>query len=276
MNNLVTCLILTKNEEKNIKRAIESAKLVTNNIYVIDSLSSDKTVQIAQECGASVIQHPFETHGKQFNWAMEQIDIQTPWIMRLDADEEITKELADEILNNCAEHLNDDVNGLVFKFKIYFLNKFLKHGGMYPFYRLSVFKTGIGFIDENGMRDQTLLKHGKMVYLKNDCLHFDYKTLEQWVYKHVWYSSMEFKNLCDRFDFKKGKRTSTSTKTNFFRDKIYYKLPMFFRAKLYYIYIYYFKLGFLDGKAGKIHAFFQAYWYRYLIDARIYEFKKSK
>ena len=274
--DIITCIILTKNEEKNIARSIQSAKLITNSIYVIDSFSDDKTVEISKNNGATVLQHKFETHGKQFNWALSELKINSPWIIRLDADEEITPELGKEIIENCNAHLSDDVNGFVIKFKLFFLGRFLKHGGAYPFLKLVVFKTNYGIFDERGMRDQVLLSEGKILTLKNDCLHYDCKSLESWIMKHVWYSSLEFNNLVNDTTELEGKRSSSSSKANFFRDKLYYKLPMFCRAKLYYIYLYIFKLGFLDGKAGKIHAFFQAYWYRYLIDARLYEKKHSK
>lgn len=275
-NELISCIILTKNEEINIAKAIKSAFLITKKIYVVDSFSNDRTVEIAESCGARVLQHNFETHGKQFNWALSNIDIQTPWIIRLDADEVITPELGKEIKDECIKHLDDDVNGFVLKFKLFFLGKFLKHGGAYPFLKLVVFKRGLGKYDERGMRDQILLSEGKIITLKNDCLHYDSKSLEDWINKHVWYSFLEFRNLISNNENACGKRSSSSRKANFFRDKLYYKLPMFFRAKLYYYYLYIIKLGFLDGRPGKIHAFFQAYWYRYLIDSRLYERKHCK
>lgn len=267
----ITVIILTKNEEMNIARAIRSVGPVADRICVVDSGSTDKTVEIARTLGAEVVEHPFVTHGQQFNWAMNSLNITTKWIFRLDADEEVTPELAQEIVEKCALHKDDDVSAFVGNFRIYFLGRFLKHGGMYPFYRTTIFKNGKGYIDENGMRDQTVITEGRLEYLKNDFLHYDFKSLDAWINKHNWYSSLEVKNLVGDMTDADGKRTATADKTIKMRDGLYYKLPRYFRARLYYWYRYYFKLGFLDGEAGRVHAFLQAYWYRYLIDAKLLE-----
>lgn len=269
----ITVIILTKNEEANIERCINAVKSYADRVCVVDSGSTDRTVEIAESLGAETVIHPFITHGQQFNWALAALGITTKWVFRLDADEVVTPELGEEIVKTCREHSDDDVNGLVVNFKIYFMGRFLKHGGMYPFYRTTIFKTGKGYIDEQGMRDQTVITEGTLKYLKNDCLHYDFKTLEAWISKHNWYSSLEVKNLVGDTDAKDsdGKRTGSAEKTIKMRDGLYYKLPKFFRARLYFWYRYYFKLGFLDGKAGKVHAFLQAYWYRYLIDAKLLE-----
>lgn len=268
----ITVIILTKNEEANIRNAISSVKELAERIIVVDSGSIDKTCDIARELGAEVYVHEFITHGQQFNWALKELSIKTKWVFRLDADEVVTPELAKEILEKCEKHADDDVNGLVGNFKVYFLGRFLKHGGMYPFYRTTIFKFEKGFIDEQGMRDQTVIKEGKLEYLKNDFLHYDFKNLDTWITKHNWYASLEVKNLIsDQSADTKGKRTNSASKTIKIRDGIYYRLPRYFRARLYFWYRYYFKLGFLDGIPGKIYAFLQAYWYRYIIDAKLYE-----
>lgn len=277
MMNDITAIILTKNEELNIERCINSIKEIVDRIIVVDSGSVDQTCQIAKRLGAEVVEHEFVTHGQQFNWVLKSQNITTKWVLRLDADEEITLELGEEIKRECTKHTEDDVNGLIMKFKIYFLGTFLKHGGMYPFYRTSVFKFGKGYVDEAGMRDQTVVPNGKLVYLKNDCLHYDFKSLEKWIEKHNWYSSLEVKNLeLKRYDDENAKVPEEARKTRLVRNRLYYRLPRYFRAKLYYYYRYYIKLGFLDGEAGRVHAFMQAYWYRYLIDAKIFESKKNR
>ncbi|MBQ7115228.1 MAG: glycosyltransferase family 2 protein [Clostridia bacterium] len=275
--NDITVIILTKNEEANIKRCILSVKELATRIIVVDSGSTDKTCDIAKEVGAEVVVHPFITHGKQFNWALDTLDIKTKWVFRLDADEEVTPELRKEISEECVAHADDNVNGLIVKFKIYFLGKFLKHGGVYPFYRTTIFKYGKGYIDEVGMRDQTIITEGELLYLKNDCLHYDFKSLENWISKHNWYSTLETINYEQATkDDTDANLPESAKKTRKARNNLYYKLPKYFRAKLYYWYRYYLKLGFLDGEAGRIHAFMQAYWYRYLIDAKIYEMETKK
>jgi hypothetical protein len=123
------------------------------------------------------------------------------------------------------------------------------------------------------MDEHIILSKGTTVEMRNDCLHFDFNNLEWWTKKHNWYSSRETVDY-----FENVKKTKDKSKLNFktwIKMNIYYKLPLGTRAHIYYLYRYYFKFGFLDGKEGKIYAFLQAYWYRYLVDAKIYECKKT-
>jgi glycosyltransferase involved in cell wall biosynthesis len=272
----LTAIILTKNEEMNIKRCIDSVKNVAKRIVVVDSFSTDRTVEIAKMLGAEVFENRFEDYATQFNWALDNINIETKWVYRIDADEIVTPELAEEICKQVQLHSEDDVNGMVMKFQIFFMGKFLKHGGVYPFYNLTIFKFGKGRYEQRKMGEHIVLSEGRFIELENDCLHYDYKDLSIWIAKHNWYSTRETR---DYFDTINKLQINTSLygeakKAKLIRDNLYYKLPMFFRARLYYIYRYYFKLGFLDGREGKMYAFLQAYWYRFLVDAKIYECNK--
>ncbi len=273
--NDITAIILTKNEELNIGRCINSIKSFVDRIVVVDSGSTDNTISIAQELGAEIFKHePFEHYAKQFNWALDNVNIKTKWVYRIDADEVVTPELASEIVNACHINHDNDINGLVMRFKIFFMGKFLTHGGIYPFYNLTIFKYGIGRYEDRAMGEHIILSEGKTADLTNDCLHYDFKGLDIWINKHNWYSTRE---VVDYFATRSiGQHNPNdlyheAKKTSKLRDKLYYRLPKFFRAKLYYWYRFYIKLGFLDGRAGQIHAFLQAYWYRYLVDAKIYE-----
>jgi glycosyltransferase involved in cell wall biosynthesis len=270
----ITAIILTKNEELNIERCITSIQDVADRIVVVDSGSSDKTTDIAKQLGAEVYYHqPFEHYAKQFNWALDNVDVKTKWVYRIDADEVVTPELAEEIVRACKLHSDDDVNGLVMKFKVYFLGRFLTHGGIYPFYNLTIFKTGLGRYEDRAMGEHIVLSEGRTIDLANDCLHYDCKDLTEWINKHNWYATREVADYHASIAHKQAETElyHEAQKTKRLRDGLYYKLPRFFRAKLYYWYRYYFKLGFLDGEAGRVHAFLQAYWYRYLVDAKILE-----
>lgn len=272
--NSITAIILTKNEEVNIQQCIRSITGLADRIVVVDSGSTDNTVEIARKLGAEIYYHePFEHYAKQFNWALDNTDIKTKWIYRIDADEVVTSELRDEIIQACKEHSDDDVNGLVMKFKIFFMGRFLTHGGIYPFYNLTVFKNGLGRYEDRAMGEHIVLSEGRTIDLKNDCLHYDFKDLTTWINKHNWYATRE---VNDYFATIEQSQIDTSLyheaeKAKKLRDDFYYKLPKFWRAKFYYWYRYYLKLGFLDGQAGKVHAFLQAYWYRFLVDAKILE-----
>lgn len=268
----ITAIILTKNEELNIVDCIKSIITVVKRIIVIDSYSTDMTVSLAKEYGAEVYQHPFETHAKQYKYGVETANIKTKWILRIDADERLTLKSSQELEDICNSNIDTDINGIVVRFKKNFLGKDLYHGGVYPWKKLICYKTGKGDIENRAMDEHIVIHEGKVVELKNDSLHFDFKSIEAWISKHNWYSSRETADYFENLDKTKEKK-ELDLKT-WFKMNCYYKLPMGFRAHCYYIYRYYLKMGFLDGKEGKIYAFLQAYWYRYLVDAKIYESKK--
>ncbi len=269
----MTAVVLTKNEEKNISHCLKSIKHLVSRIIVVDSGSTDDTVAIAKQFGAEVYNHEFIHYAAQFNWVLDNINIDTKWIYRIDADEVVTPELAAEIENACICHDSDDVNGMVMKFKVNFMGRFLTHGGIYPFYNLTIFRNGYGRYEDRAMGEHIYLRAGRTIDLNNDCLHYDFKDLSTWVEKHNWYATREVKDYFALRSQKDGLKNlySEAEKTKSLRDDLYYRLPKFFRAHLYFIYRYYIKLGFLDGKPGKMHAFLQAYWYRFLVDAKIYE-----
>ncbi len=270
----ITAIILTLNEEENIVDCINSIKPVVKRVVVVDSFSTDKTVELAKELGAEVLQHEFVNQAQQFVWGMENIEINTKWVFRIDADERLTEKSAQELEELTVKHADDEVNGIVMRFEVSFLGKSLRHGGMYPFKKLLVFKQGKAHMEMRNMDEHILLDEGKSVVMKNDCLHQDFKSLSGWIDKHNKYSNREAMDYFDRQNAKTHKALSGGAKLKrFVKFKIYYKLPMGLRAKLYYWYRYYLRFGFLDGKAGKIFAFLQAYWYRFLVDAKIYESK---
>jgi glycosyltransferase involved in cell wall biosynthesis len=274
----MTAIILTKNEELNIERCIRSINNIAKRVIVVDSNSTDNTLEIAKNMGADIYTHQWKHYADQFNWALDNTHIDSKWIFRIDADEFVNEALEREIISKCCEHNQDEINGFVLKFKIYFLGRFLLHGGAYPIYNLAVFKTGKGRYENRAMGEHVILNSGKSIILKNDCIHFDYKDLSSWIDKHNKYATREVMDYsamqdCDREQavlYDKAERVKK------IRDNMYYKLPKFLRARLYYWYRYYLQLGFLDGRPGKIYAFLQAYWYRYLVDAKIVEKEIAK
>lgn len=268
----ITAIILTKNEEVNIVDCIKSIKGTVKRIIVMDSYSTDKTVDLAKKYGAEVYQHPFETHARQYKYAVESSSITTRWILRIDADERLTPESAKELEDICNSNMSTDLTGIIVRFKKNFLGKDLYHGGVYPWKKLICYKTGKGDIEDRAMDEHIVVFEGRTVELINDSLHFDFKSIEAWITKHNWYSSKEAADYAA-----KKKNSGGSEERNlktWIKMNLYYKLPLGVRAHLYYLYRYYFKLGFLDGKEGKIYAFLQAYWYRYLVDVKIFESEK--
>lgn len=270
----ITAIILTKNEEINIGDCINSIKDTVKRIVVIDSFSTDRTIEIAKELGAEVYQHPFENYARQYMYGVEIANASTMWTLRIDADERLTDESASELKDLCDKNMETDVAGIVLRFKKNFLGKDLYHGGVYPWKKMNCYKTKLGAIEDRKMDEHIVLSSGSVVEMKTDCLHFDFKTIEYWINKHNWYSSRETVDYFENLEKKKDK-SELDFKT-WFKMNIYYRLPLGMRAHMYYLYRYYIKLGFLDGKEGKIYAFLQAYWYRYLVDIKIYECQKME
>lgn len=268
----ITAIILTKNEEVNIEDCIKSIITMVKRIVVIDSFSTDKTVEIAKGMGAEVYQHSFENYAKQYMFGVEVAKAETVWTLRIDADERLTPDSANELAQLCDSNMKTDVTGIVLRFKKNFLGKDLYHGGVYPWKKMNCYKTKYGAIEDRNMDEHIVLSSGRVIEMKNDCLHFDFKNLEYFVNKHNWYSSRETVDYFENLE--NAKEKSELDVKSWFKMYVYYKLPIGFRSHLYYLYRYYIKLGFLDGKEGKIYAFLQAYWYRYLVDAKIYECKK--
>ncbi|MCR5687570.1 MAG: glycosyltransferase family 2 protein [Lachnospiraceae bacterium] len=281
----ITAIILTKNEEVNIRKCILSIKPIVKRIIVVDSGSTDKTVDVARELGADVmvnVMSPF-LYAKQFLYAMENGNIQTKWVFRIDADEELTEKSAAEIDKLCNDNEDTDVNGIVVRFEVNFMGRAIRHGGVYPLRKLLVFKYGKGNIEDRCMDEHCVLFEGRSVEVLYDSLHHDDKGLGAWIDKHNGYSSREMQ------DYFNSVSSASSTGLDavhsldakakfkrFLRWKIYYKLPAGFRAWAYYIYRCYIRLGFLDGREGRIFCFMQAYWYRYLVDAKIFEAEKQR
>ena len=269
----ITVIILTKDEELNIRRCINSIKNLADRIIVVDSGSKDRTVEISKKLGAEVFEHPFIHYAAQFNWALDNTKITTTWVYRIDADEYVTPELSNEILRKCKEHRNDDVTAFLMKHKLYFLGKYLKHGGAYPFIKITIFKPQYARFEERAMGEHVVPLKGRCLQFTNDCIHYDCKNLTTFIDKHNKYATRE---VIDYFERRKKKKNQAALyqaaeRTKWLRDGLYYKLPKFFRARLYFLFCYYIKLGFLDGKAGKIYAWIQAYMYRYIVDAKIVE-----
>ena len=271
MANL-TAIILTKNESKNIVACLESIKGFANRIVVVDSGSTDNTVDLAKEHGADVYYHEFEYYAKQFNWGIDNTNITTKWILRLDADERFTPKLIEEAGYTMKQHENDDVNGLTIEAWLYFLGKKLEHGSTKK-RKMMIFKNGIGRIEDRRRDAHSIISCGRTVVLKEKFLHYDFKDITHFIERYNWYATKEMQ---DYLDYKQGNSVNihTDKKIQNTRKKkfgLYYKAPMFLRAWLWFIYNYYIKLGFLDGREGYLYHYFECYWYRFLVDSKIYE-----
>ncbi len=272
----VTIVVLTKNEEVNLPDCLESCKGFAKRVVVVDSGSTDRTVDIAKEYGADVYVHPFENYARQFNWGLDHTDIQTKWTFRLDADERLTSALCAELEELTELHKDDQVNGITMEAWLYFMGRKIKHG-CHNKRKLMLFKTGIGRIEDRKMDEHTILSEGESISCKERFIHYDFKNMTHWINKMNWYATREMQ---DYMEFIEGKNAGISKKDDAaisgMRKKkfgIYYKFPLFKRSWLLFIYYYIFRLGFLDGKEGFVYHYMYHRWYRTLVDAKILEQK---
>lgn len=269
----VTVVTLTKNEELNLPDCLKSLKGFARRVLVIDSGSTDKTVEIAHSMGADVLVHPFENYSRQFNWAIDNGNITTKWTFRLDADERLTPELCRELEILTKKHADDDVNGITMEAWLYFMGRKIKYG-CHNKRKLMLFKTGIGRIEDRKMDEHTVLSCGTSIYARNRFIHYDFKDMTHWINKMNWYATREMQ---DYYEFAQGKNAelegSDAVISSIRKKKFgfYYKLPVFIRCWMLFIYNYIFRFGFLDGKEGFVYHYMYHRWYRTLVDAKILE-----
>lgn len=269
----LSAIILTYNEELHLGECLGSLKDFADQIFVVDSYSTDRTVEIATNYGAEVIQHPFENQAQQFNWALYTLQIKNDWILRLDADEYVTEALKLEIAQ-VLPAVPQDISGFFIKRRVYFMNRFIKHGGYYPTWLLRLFRKSAGRSEHRGMDEHIVLLRGHAVKLKNDFVHDNKRDLTDWTNKHNQYSTREVADVLDLEQGNRGARVRLGgqpARKRWFKEHVYLQLPLFVRPALYFFYRYVVRLGFLDGKEGLIFHFLQGFWYRFLVDAKIYE-----
>lgn len=272
----ISVIILTFNEEKHIKRCIESLLVFTDKIFIVDSGSTDKTVEIAESLGAKVAQSTWVNYAIQFNFGIQNNPFNTKWLMRMDADEYVLPSLADEI-NQKLSSISTDVGGMYIKRRVIFLDKWIRHGAYYPIWLLRIWRNGQGACEESWMDEHITLTSGTTIQLENDLVDHNLNNLTWWTQKHNLYAIRE---VIDLLNIKYNFRDFESVEPNFFGSQEqrtrflkvkYSSIPLFVRPVFYFIYRYILRLGFLDGKQGFIWHFLQGFWYRFLVDAKVYE-----
>ena len=185
----MTAIVLTRNEEKNIERCLQSVKGLCSRMVVVDCGSTDRTVALARENSAEVYTHEFEYYARQFNWGLDNCGIDTRWVIRIDADEQFPPELCAEIEREAEAHAEDGVNGMTLEATYFFLGRALTHGSKKR--KLMVFKRGIGRIEDRRRDAHTVLSEGESVSLKHNFLHYDFKDLDNFIGRYNWYATRE-------------------------------------------------------------------------------------
>ncbi|MGA9753781.1 MAG: glycosyltransferase family 2 protein [Desulfobaccales bacterium] len=278
---LVSVIILTYNEEANIRACLESCRDLTEEIFIVDSFSSDKTLGIGREYTDKIYQNAWVHWAHQRNWALDNLPISYEWVLFLDADERLTDGLKQEIVNIFAGN-NPSVEGYHIKRNFYFLGRWLKHGGYQADYILRLIKRKQARSIGSGAREYVTVL-GKLGRLKNPMIHEDKKDLAFWIDKHNKLARLEAEEsirlesqqgLMKQLDYLEKPKIEHSYRI-WLRDNVWAMMPLFIRPLFYFFYRYIYQLGFLDGKEGLIYCFLHGLWYPFLGDAKYFELKKG-
>lgn len=278
----IAAIILTKNEEKHIARCINSLKGICNEIFVIDSLSTDRTCEIAEELGAKVYKNPWKNYATQFNYGVYQCPIQSEWIWRIDADEFLEGNIGIAV-KNALSNCSADVNGIYVRKRIDFMGKPLLHGGWYPSYHLKIFRKGHGDCENRWMDEHIRIFDGTTITIEEgNQVDANLNDLTWWTEKHNGYATREMVDMLMMeygMDAKAQEVTPKFFGTEEQRKRWlkikYIKTPLFIRPFINFFLRYILKRGFLDGKEGFLWHILQGFWYRMLVDAKIFEIKKK-
>jgi len=277
----ITAIILTYNEQLHIERCVKSIENAVDDIVIVDCYSVDKTQEIVcQFSKVRFYQNKWVNYATQFNWALENCNIQSEWIWRIDADEYADRTLCENIKTSI-NTVSDNITGIYVKRKIIFLGKPLMHGTWYPRWNLKIFRKVTGECESRWMDEHIKLHYGETIQIDGDQTDDNLNNLTWWTEKHNSYSTRE---MVDMLCMEYGLVTTNEVTPKLFGTseqclrwlKVnYLKVPFFVRPFINFIYRYIVRLGFLDGKQGLIWHFLQGFWYRFLVDAKIYELKKK-
>ena len=280
----VSVLIPAKNEELNLPACLDSVA-AADEIFIVDSQSEDRSIEIGEQFGANVVQFNFNgSWPKKKNWSLENLPFRNEWVLIVDCDERITPELWAEIDRVIKE---DQYDGCYLNRKVFFLGKWIRFGGKYPDWNLRLFKHKLGRYENLSTEDipntgdnevhEHVVLNGKVGYLKEDMLHIDFRDIYQWLARHNRYSNWEARVY---YNLLTGKDDSGTIGANLFGDavqrkrflkKIWVRLP--FKPLLRFILFYFIRLGFLDGTPGYIYGRLLSQ-YEYQIGVKLYELRK--
>jgi glycosyltransferase involved in cell wall biosynthesis len=266
-------VVLTYNEEQNLPYALASLAGWSHETFVLDSLSTDGTLDIARKSGCVIAENRFEDYAKQRNYALDHLPITSEWVLFLDADEwlpePLKREISALIIASPAE------NGFFVNRRLIWMGRWIRHG-YYPSWILRLFRYQKGRSDDRAVNEQIFVE-GSTGHLRNDFVHEDHKGVSEWITKHNRYAAGE------AFELMRTKRAvgyreveaelfgPQSLRKRWLRRYVWNRLPPLFRPCSYFFYRYILAGGFMDGKAAFVYHFLHALWYPMLIDIKYLE-----
>lgn len=272
----IHAIVLTCNEELHIARCLTSIHEICTSITVIDSGSSDRTVEIARSFGADVIVNPWVNYATQLNFGIDKLEGRGGWLMRIDADEHLPPESA-RALPAVLTNLTAGDDGVLVRRQIVFLGRRIRWGGIEPSWQLRLWRCGRGACEQRWM-DEHVVVRGGVAKSPIEFVDENLNSIDWWTSKHNNYASREVIDMLASLSLLDGyedlTRSSASRQAKlkrFIKERIYNRLPGGIRTVAYVLYRYVLRLGFLDGKPGYYFHILQGFWYRTLVDAKLAE-----
>jgi len=271
----VAVVILTYNEEANIAQALASVVGWADEIHILDSLSTDRTLEIVRQYGCHITQNKFENYARQRNYALDHLPVRSEWVLFLDADEWLPDALKVEISTLIATSPKE--NGFYIKWRLIWMGRWIRRG-YYPSWILRLFRYGKGRCEDRAVNEH-LIVEGTTGQLRNDFMHEDRKGVTDWIAKHNGYATREALELVNTRSVPGYQEIDArlfgtqAGRKRWLRQKVWNRLPLLIRPFFYFFYRYVLKGGLLDGKEAFIYHFLQGLWFPLLIDIKYLELK---
>jgi glycosyltransferase involved in cell wall biosynthesis len=267
-------ILLTFNSQDTLGATLRQVKRIAEEIFVVDSGSTDGTLEIARETGAQVVHHPFEHYGAQRNWAIDNLPVTRSWQLHLDADEWMDDKLVAAILTLPGDPPHA---GYFLPRYVKFLGRVMRHGAMSPTWHLRLFRTGVGRCENRKYDQHFLLLKGTTGQLAGCLIDDNRMSLSEWTARHNRWSDGEVAELgsAEGGDRLKPDALGNPAERKRFLRAGYNHLPLLIRPFGFFFYRYILRLGFLDGVEGLIFWTLQTFWFRFLIDSKIWERRHS-
>jgi glycosyltransferase involved in cell wall biosynthesis len=272
----LTIIILTFNEENNLKDCLKSLEGISANIFVVDSYSTDATLDILAKNNIRYAQHSFVNYARQRNWAQENDPYKSSWVMHLDADERLTPDLRNWLINDF--YLQKGIDGFIFSRRAVFMGKWIRFGGHYPNYHLILFKKSSGKCEDKAYDQHFVCQGQKKIIPKKDVINILSDNLENFISRHNKWSLLEAIEIIKEIksgEVKPKLLGNPIERRRWFKKNLFERMPLFIRSISYFIYRYIFRAGFLDGKEGLVFHVLQGFWFRFLVDAKVYEIHRE-
>ncbi len=278
----LTVIILTRNETLHLGRALASLRGLVRQVIIVDSGSTDGTRELARAWGALVIERAWVNYADQFQWALDHAGVTTEWVMRLDADETFGPDLTAELRRRLAT-APSDVSSFSLDRRHYFMGRWIRHGGRYPLRLTRIWRSGMATIEQRWMDEHIVVHHGQTEHVAGEFSDINLNDLSFFTDKHNGYATREAIDalitryaLFDRPDqAADGEMGGQARRKRVGKVSFYNRLPLGLGPLGYFVFRYVFQLGFLDGKPGLIYHVLQGFWYRFLVDAKRYEFERE-